>query len=205
MIDKDIEYKSIIMRCDKVNQDAYKKLNSNTVVEYYVHGMEHIWADIQKSAGEFEGYIDEDILSYFRLKFLVHEDQLKHRCIFIKDKISDKYIGTCCAWFDIRRDKAIPVLHWLAVKDEFSNHGYARILIGETLKIFQNLNPGQAIYLHTQPCSYKAIKLYNDFGFCITQKDTYGTALNEFEEAMVILNKHLEISVFNNLKQTSVL
>lgn len=205
MTDKSIEYKSIIMRCDKVNSDAYKTLDSDIVIEYYVDGMEYIWIDIQKAVGEFDGYADNEILSYFQKKFMVYINQLKQRCLFLKDNHSGKYIGTCCAWFDNKEDKIIPVLYWLAVKDEFANHGYARILITEIIKIFQNINPNESIYLHTQPCSYRAIKIYNDFGFCIAQKDTYGTAINNCEEAMEILRTHLGLEVYEKLERTLVL
>lgn len=205
MIDKEIEYKSIIMRCNSVNPDAFIALDPNITMEYYSRDMEYIWIEIQKSVGEFAGYSDKEIYSYFHDKFMIYKEQMMQRCIFIKDKKSGKYIGTCCAWFDKKNDKIVPVLHWLAVKDEFANHGYARLLIGETLKILRKSSAKEPIYLHTQPCSYKAIKLYNDFGFCITKKDTYGTAKNEFEEAMKILKKHLDAVVYEKLIQTSIL
>lgn len=60
------------------------------------------------------------------------------------------------------------------------------MLITECLKVFERLEEAEKIYLHTQPCSYKAIKLYNDFGFCIAKEDTYRTAVNEYQEAMII-------------------
>lgn len=41
----------------------------------------------------------------------------------------------------------------------------------------------------TQPWSYKAIKLYNDFGFNICKKDSFCDVENEYEFAMPVL-KH---------------
>lgn len=74
------------MRCDNVNPDAFIALDPNTTMVFYSNDMEYIWIDIQKSVGEFTGYSDKEIYSYFRDKFMIYKDQLIQRCIFIKDK-----------------------------------------------------------------------------------------------------------------------
>ena len=66
-------------------------------------------------------------------------------------------------------------------KSAYFGKGYARMLITQVLKIFGQLDAGQKIYLHTQPASYRAIKLYNDFCFFMTRTDTYGTAVPAIE------------------------
>lgn len=72
------------------------------------------------------------------------------------------------------------------------------------LAIFEKLRETEKIYLHTQPCSYRAIKLYSDFGFCMCKKDTYGTAMNEYTEAIEILKKHMTEETFLKLVRMSV-
>ena len=62
----------------------------------------------------------------------------------------------------------------------------------------------QAVYLHTQPESYRAIKLYNDFGFNITKEDSYGYAVNEYEDAMGILKDVMNAEAYKRLKNTAV-
>ncbi len=109
------------------------------------------------------------------------------------------------AWFEHKGKVEVSVLHWLAIDDAYSGKGYARMLITQVLKIFEQLDAGQKIYLHTQSASYRAIKLYNDFGFCMTRTDTYGTAVNEFEEALPILKKHMTFDSYSKLVQTSIL
>ena len=76
------------------------------------------------------------------------------------------------------------------------------MLITQVMKLFECFAKGQKIYLHTQPCSYRAIKLYNDFGFFITKTDTYGTAVNEYEEAMPLLKRHMTAETYEKLLRT---
>ena len=204
MIDQAIEYKSIIMRCDQINKRAYLELDKNVQVEFYQKGMESVWAHIQKSAGEFSHSTDSEVVAYFMNHYGKSQEELEKRCMFLKESNTGKYIGTCMAWFGKRLEENISVLHWLAVCDEFSQRGYARMLITEVLKKFEQLGESQKIYLHTQPCSYRAIKLYNDFGFCMTKTDTYGTAINEFDQAIPILKQHMTLEAYLKLVNTSI-
>jgi len=105
MIDKSIEYKSIIMRCDKVNSSAFCELSNDVEIQYYEQGMEEIWIEIQKSVGELENYSDADIKDYFKDKFLSKTNELVKRCIFLKDLKNGFYIGTCCAWMKKKKIK----------------------------------------------------------------------------------------------------
>ena len=125
-------------------------------------------------------------------------------CIFLKDIIEGIYIGTCCAWFSEIDEKVFPILHWLAVVPQYRNKGCARMLITETLKIFSQKYGNQAIYLHTQPSSYQAIKLYNDFGFNIAKEDCYGHTVNEYAEAMEILERVMDNKAFERLRESVV-
>lgn len=76
------------------------------------------------------------------------------------------------------------------------------MLITYVLKYFGQKYGKQAVHLHTQPESYQAIKLYNDFGFNITQEDSYGHAVNEYEDAMDILREVMNSEAYKRLKNT---
>lgn len=54
MIDSQVEYRSIIMRCDRIDKSAYLEPASNVEFVCYQKGMKAVWADIQKNAGEFD-------------------------------------------------------------------------------------------------------------------------------------------------------
>lgn len=204
MIDKTIAYKSIIMGCDKINTLAYKKVPSSYSIKYYTFGDEKQWVNIHESIGEFQGYSTEDIYNYFETNFMADIKKLERRCIFLVEKSTGIYVGCCMASFGKKDEITIPILHWLAIRDGYENQGLARVLITETMKNFSKLyTEGKRIYLHTQPGSYKAIKLYHDFGFCLLRQDKYGDAINEYDEALLELKKYMLSDVYSELIKTS--
>ena len=204
MSDSAIPYKSIIMHCDRMEKSAFRELASEVEIEFYKPGMETVWVHVQKSSGEFAEESDEQVKVYFMQRYGYKAEELEKRCIFLKDIRTEKYIGTCMAWFGEKGDKVVPVLHWLAVAADYSGRGYARMLITQVMLLFEKYTLGESIYLHTQPCSYRAIKLYNDFGFCMCRNDVYGTAVNEYEEAMQILERCMLEEAYKKLVLTSV-
>ena len=175
LLEKSIPYKSIIMRCDSINRNAFSEAEECFSIVKYKPGMKSVWIEIQKAAGQFEGYSDADIADYFEKTFLYDKGK-----------------------------RIVPVLHWLAVVPTHRNRGCARMLITYVLKYFEQKYGNQAVYLHTQPESYQAIKLYNDFGFNITQEDSYGHAVNEYEDAMEILKEVMNSEAYKRLKNTAV-
>lgn len=93
MIDRSIEYRNVIMRCDLINKSAYRELDNTFRMERYKYGMEAVWSEVQKLAGEFAKESNEEVMAYFRGRF--DKDKLEKRCIFIKDVKTQKYIGRC--------------------------------------------------------------------------------------------------------------
>ncbi len=192
------------MRCDCVNENAFAEAADRFSIVKYRSEMKSVWVEIQKAAGQFDGYSDNDIAEYFEQTFLFEDSEICESCFFLKDNIAEKYVGTCCAWFSNKGKKIIPLLHWLAVVPSYRNRGCARMLITEVLKVLKQNYKNQAIYLHTQPSSFQAIKLYNDFGFNIAKKDSYGHAVNEYADAMEILEKVMNADAYMRLKNSAV-
>lgn len=189
------------MRCDKIEKSAYLSLRDDYCIEKYSVGMEKVWTDIQKAAGEFMEDTDEDVQSYFVNRF--DNKDLRNRCIFLKNIHTEKYVGTCIAWEEKCNGETVPVLHWLAISDEVAGNGYARMLITQIMKLFET-EEKYPIYLHTQPWSYKAIKLYNDFGFNICKKDSFCDVENEYEFAMPVLKQIMNDTSYTRLLDSSV-
>lgn len=202
MHEREIPYQSIIMRCDTVDQSAFRPMPEHLRIKYYEPADAERWAGIQAAAGAFGEQPRSRITSYFSAKFGAYEAELARRCMFLMEKESGVSIGSCMAWFGCRERQTVPVLHWLAVKDAFAGRGYARLLIGETMRFFAKDAPGQPVYLHTQPSSYRAIKLYYDFGFRITKADTYGGASNDCEQALEVLKACVTAECFEKIRNT---
>jgi hypothetical protein len=56
------------------------------------------------------------------------------------------------------------------------------------------------IYLHTQPGSFRAIKLYSDFGFTLLRGGQLGTRPNELEKSLPILQRFMSKKDFDGLE-----
>jgi hypothetical protein len=56
------------------------------------------------------------------------------------------------------------------------------------------------IYIHTQPSSFKAIKLYSDFGFKLLKGGRIGHRDNELEKSLQILREFMTQNDFDRLE-----
>jgi hypothetical protein len=56
------------------------------------------------------------------------------------------------------------------------------------------------VYLHTQPSSFRAIKLYSDFGFSLLSGDHFGIRKNDLAECLPILGEFMPKEFFQNLR-----
>jgi len=77
LLEKNIPYKSIIMRRDSINGEAYSEVSEFFSIEKYHDGMKTIWADIQKMSGQFDGVSDDDIITYFEKTFLNDNNEIE--------------------------------------------------------------------------------------------------------------------------------
>src|SRR5699024_5149220 len=107
----------------------------------------------------------------------------------------DKPIGTCFVW---KSYNTIYTLHWFKVLKEYEGRGIGRALLSIVMKSLSK--DEYPIFLHTHPSSYRAIKLYSDFGFCLLSDPLIGSRKNDLEECLPILEKYMTRSDFNKLK-----
>ena len=56
------------------------------------------------------------------------------------------------------------------------------------------------VYLHTQPDSFRAIKLYTDFGFCLLDNKQVGTRTNNLITALPYLKEKMPADAYTNIK-----
>ena len=186
-IDKSIPYKNVIMRCDEY---SIKPIFTNGFrIRKYKNGDENYWAEIEYKIGDFSSV--EEALDYFVQNYNL--DELVNKCFFAETS-DGKVIGTCTAWYDNKDDYVVSSLHWLAVLPEYQNSGIGRALVIAVMNHYKE-NDLLPVYLHTQPWSYKAIKLYYSLGFNIQQEDTFGNYKNEYKEAKEILSNYLPLEV----------
>lgn len=133
---------------------------------------------------------------YFRNVYDCKGDLFYKKCLFVCDT-EDRPIATCLAWKAYDR---ITTVQWFRVLKEYEGQGIGRALLSI---IMQNLSEDEyPVFLHMQPPSFRAIKLYTDFGFYLISDPFIGTRTNDLEECLPILKKHMPTNAYQSLKIT---
>lgn len=193
---EEIPDKNIFMMCRHINTNAFTELHP----EYHIRPCRrdelHIWKsmpfDDPDEARTYEPFMDE----FFRATYSAQEDLFYERTLFVCNK-EDEPVGTCMLWKAYGKFNSI---HWLKVLKPYEGKGLGRALLSIILKDL----PGNEypIYLHTQPGSYRAIKLYSDFGFDLLSGQ-FGTRQNDLEECLPILKQYMPGDEFAKLRISS--
>ena len=162
-MDKTLPYFGVIMTKDDLADYPIYTLPEGYSFSAYEPGDEVIWADIEVSVGEFG--CRQDALDYFKREFTPYPEELKRRCIFVRDEIGE-LVATTTAWYGTLLSKeAMPRIHWVAVKPEHQGRGLAKALMTKAFDTLNRIYDGGEVYLITQTWSYKAINMYLEFGF----------------------------------------
>jgi len=130
---------------------------------------------------------------FFETTYGGKEDQFFANTLFICDS-SDQPIATCLLW---KAYEEFNTIHWMKVLKGYEGLGIGRALLSLLMKdLSQEEYP---VYLHTQPGSYRAIKLYADFGFHLLSDAVIGNRVNDLKECLPILQQYMPSDVFGRL------
>lgn len=144
------------------------------------------WAEIETEVGEFDRV--EEALTYFNRTFAPYPDELEKRMLFIQTDSGEK-IGTATAWWKETDNRTrFPLVHWVAIKPNYQGKGLSKALTSRVLSLLQEFENHPTIVLHTQTWSHKAIRLYEKFGFKISDKNLDGKPNPDYEKVMDILH-----------------
>ncbi|NET31693.1 MAG: GNAT family N-acetyltransferase [Cyanothece sp. SIO1E1] len=141
---------------------------------------------------EYEGFMTE----FFDKTYGGKEELFFRSTLFVCDEL-DRPVGTCLLW---KAYGLFNTIHWLKVSKEQEGKGLGRALLSMLLQDLPD--SAYPIYLHTQAGSYRAIKLYADFGFQILTDPVIGTRSNDWEACQAYLQKHMPKLAYQQL-QTS--
>lgn len=130
-------------------------------------GEERLWAEIETAADEFPDL--QSALSRFQKEFGPHLDEMEQRCIFLT--YQERVIGTATAWFrseESLKKYAVDTLpegrlHWVAIHPDFQGRRLARPLVVQVIRLLSSYY--DSAYLSSRTKSFKAIKIYLDYGF----------------------------------------
>jgi len=200
---QEIPDKNIFMMCEKLNESAISELPAGYHIRTCRKDELDIWKafhfDTIEEFKENEAFMTQ----YFSDVYAKNEDLFYQKCVFICDEsfITDGTatpIATCFIW---KSYGSINTIHWLKTLKGYEGKGLGRALLSVLMK---NLPSEEyPIYLHTQPASYRAIKLYSDFGFALLSDETIGYRHNDLQECLPILKEYMPQKDFENLKITT--
>lgn len=177
---------NLFMVCHKPDQTAYRELPYGYSFRLCKRDELGTWKHIAVE----KPYIN-DLSDYFERVYAHHGDEFFHRCMFICDR-DGKPAATCLTWLSYR---LIHTIGWFRTLPEYEGKGLGRALLTRIMETSE-----YPIYLHTQPTSARAIKLYSDFGFMLITDPYIGNRKNHIADSLPILQKVLPQADFDNLK-----
>src|SRR5690625_5033457 len=194
MLEEYVPDKNIFMMCQKLKNEALNKLPKAFYVRNCKKSELDTWKAIHFDTYELATEYYDFMTEYFNQVYLPKGDLFYHSCIFVCNE-DDKPIGTCFLW---KAYDTIWTLQWFKVLKGYEGKGIGRALL--TIVIKRLSESEYPIFLHTHPSSYRAIKLYSDFGFCLLSNPIIGNRQNDLDECLPILRRYMPRSDFEKLK-----
>lgn len=200
MLDRSIPYYNIIMKKNAPTTFAVPALPLQFELHSYRPGVQQQWAELEYEIGDFPSV--QKASAYFAKTYLSRSNLLARRGIFVSDKKSGGLVGTCIAWFDNQNGTPVSSLHWLITKEAYQGRGIGAALIATALNIYEQEN-AFPVYLHTQPWSYQAIRLYHKFGFRLMKQESFAGYENQYALAVPVLARYIEPKCMRELMDQS--
>jgi len=185
MLDKSIPYAGVEMVRRAGTTVPDYPLPEGFKFVFYKDGDEKDWARIETSVDEF----DSEFAALLRFKKEFPETkELYRRCLFIETE-DGKKIATATAWWSHVENKRYAWLHWVSVEDGYQGLGLGKALTSRVTQLLLEIEGDVDMYLSTQTWSYKAINIYKQFGWELTDELLSDVKKREHKKAVKILNK----------------
>jgi GNAT superfamily N-acetyltransferase len=187
---------NIFMMCERLNTHALTNLNP----DYYFRNCRpdelELWKafpfDSDRVPAEYEGLMNQIVNDSYSSDM----DTFFQNTLFVCNKEGTP-VATCSYW---KAYGKINTIHWLKTRKAYEGKGIGRAVLSAIMRRFESKD--YPIYLHTQPGSFRAIKLYSDFGFQLLRGGQLGTRRNELEKCLPILQEFMSKKDFKSLKIT---
>lgn len=183
---------NLFMTCDRIERGAFGAPPRGVELRCCRPDELDLWKamhfDLPEVAREFRPFMDE----YFERVYAPQGGLFFERCRFAC--VDGAPVGTCFVWKAYGR---VNTVHWFKVLRAYEGRGIGRALLTDVLG---GLGPDELpVCLHTQPSSYRAIKLYTDFGFRFITDAAVGARANDLEAALPALRRAMPAAAFEAL------
>ena len=200
MLDRSIPYYNIIMKKNAPTTFAVPALPPQFELHSYRPDVAQQWAELEYEIGDYPSV--QEASAYFAKTYLGRPGLLAQRGVFVSDKNSGCLVGACIAWFDDQNGTPVSSLHWLITKEAYHGRGIGSALIAAALNIYEQEN-AFPVYLHTQPWSYQAIRLYHKFGFQLMKQESFAGYENQYALAVPVLARYIAPECMQKLIERS--
>lgn len=185
---------NLFMMCETLNQSALSELHADYHIRPCRRDELEIWKaihfDTPAEAAENYAYMS----GFFDRVYAPDGDMFYQKCLFVCNS-QDRPVGTCTAW---RNFGCATTIHWFKILREYEGKGLGRALLSEVMRrLSANDYP---VFLHTQPASYRAVKLYSDFGFSLLTDPQIGHRSNDLAAALPYLKNIMPAAAFESLR-----
>ena len=197
MPDRTIPFYNTILKCSDYRHKEIVLPDGYSIVPYRP-GLEKEWARLEFAIGDFGSL--EEAEQYFADTYLQNPD-LYPQILFAVDK-DNGVAGSCIAWQDPKGESKASSLHWLVVDEKYQGIGLGRALSTAVMNIYAGQD-SLPVYIHTQPWSWKAVLLYLSLGFKLQKTDTFSHYENEYDKAMIELEKVVSEEQYKLMQQLS--
>lgn len=186
--------KNLFMMCEGLDRRALRELPIGYHVRTCRRNELEIWKAIHFddpiTAAAYHAYMT----AYFDRVYADKGELFFETCLFVCDD-ADQPIGTAFLW---KAYDAFQTVHWFKVLQEYEGRGIGRALLSIVMR---DLDAAEyPVYLHTQPDSYRAIKLYTDFGFKLLSDPVVGCRSNDLEASLPLLAQWMAPAYFAQLQ-----
>ncbi len=193
-MNKDIGNMNLFMMCKSLERGALSELPAGYCIRSLRCEELNLWKAIHfddpDTVVRYRGFMDQ----YFQNVYAHNETLFFDRCKVVCDE-ADRPIGTCFVWKSYDRFNAV---HWFKVIKPHEGKGVGRALLSYVMR---DLTPEEyPVYLHTQPTSDRAIKLYTDFGFSLLTDPIVGLRDNDLKQSLMALKIRMPAKAYENLR-----
>lgn len=195
MTEAEIPDYNIFMMCPALNPAALSRLPSGYQIRTCRPNELELWKafpfDAEVTPPEYQSFMDEFVQGTYG-----HDMETFFQNTLFACTSDDMPVATCSHWKAYGKFHAI---HWLKTRKDHEGKGLGRALLSAIMLRFRSED--YPIYIHTQPGSFRAIKLYADFGFkLLAGHAMLGTRTNDLEQSLPILQGFIPAAAFNNIE-----
>jgi len=185
----------VFMVCNNIDTTAFKDLPEGFFVRYLRRNELEIWKKLPFYEYDYTEKHQKYMTEWYNTFYGINEELFYKSCHVVCNK-KDEIIGSSFLWRSY--NGLINSIHWFKVIQEYENKGLGRALLTILLKNVNKIN--MPIYLHTQIRSYRAIKLYTDFGFKILSNEKIYKEKNDINKIKLLLKEYIPKEYYVKIK-----